>query len=103
MEGSATVSCNCRLTDFKPGFMARNIKKRYTEGTMNAVLHKQAAASPWVVVYWCAVIAAFLGYTLLTGALGQGLVFLLVMGVLFGALLALLRMGMTKQRNGRRE
>lgn len=64
-----------------------------------AVLHKEAASSPWVVVYWCAVIAAFLGYTLLTGALGQGLIFLLVMGVLFGALLALLRMGMAKQRS----
>ena len=66
-----------------------------------AVLHKRAAASPWVVVYWCAVIAAFLGYTLLTGAWGQGLVFLLVMGVLFGALLALLRMSMTKQQSER--
>ncbi|MBQ3485430.1 MAG: helix-turn-helix domain-containing protein [Clostridia bacterium] len=57
------------------------------------VVRKAAAASPWVAVYWCVVIAAFLGYTLLTGAVGHGLIFLLVMGVLFGALLALLRAG----------
>lgn len=77
----------------------RSFRRLMQEGRY-AAAHKEAASSPWVAVYWCVVIAAFLGYTLLTGAIGQGLVFLLVMGVLFGALLTLLRMGIRKRHQG---